>query len=365
MLKNELTAALVVLGALAPFAAQADQSNAQPTFLQGEKVKEGQLPAGYNQSAHYMCEDAWDVSFTADYLYWKLSADMDEMATLITTSSSGVAAAFNGIGTTVSVDPTYKSGFQVGMGLDLKGMDNWNLYGEYTWYQNKTHKSVEAADGQVLVIGDDLRPARYEVLSVEDLSARYRLHYNAADLSIQRSFYNGKKLTADFGVGLRGLWLSQHYKLNAGGLAYAEVDASSFTSESGTLAVKRELQSWALGPRFTLGSNWLLGCGFRFMGDLAASVLYTRYTEKDQSAVSTLTNLSISEPSNYNTLRAITETSLGLGWGSYFGQKNDFHLDLSASYEFNVFWNQSISDMNGGHGNFYLQGLNVAARFDF
>ena len=376
MLKKELTAALVIIGAMAPFAAQADQpmqaqktmqasSDAQPAFAQGEKLRTGDLPAGYNQAANFMCQDAWDLSFTANYLYWKLSADMDQQAVLVSSTSTDADAVFNGTGTAVAVNPTYKSGFQVGMGLALKGMDDWNLYGEYTWYQNKAHHSATAGSGQLLVLDPSVTPSRYDILTATDLESAYRLHYNAADLSLQRTFYNGKKLTATFGAGLRGLWLSQHYKVSTSGLAYLAPEDDSVTSEAGSLVTKRELKSWALGPRFTLGSNWLLGYGFRLMGDMAANVLYTRYTEQQSSDVSSLTNLSVSAPSNYNTLRAITETSLGLGWGAYCGDHDEFHFDLSASYEFNVFWNQSIASMNGGSGNFYLQGLNVALRLDF
>jgi len=69
---------------------------------------------------------------------------------------------------------------------------------------------------------------------------------------------------------------------------------------------------------------------------------------------------------NYSSLRPITESFLGLGWGSYFSD-NSFHLDLSAGYNFNTYWSWNVANVTYGQnaGNLYLQGMNIQARFDF
>ena len=353
MLKKELLTTLSLFGVVTFFTSDVRAVQTE------EKV------AGYNHSANVKIENGWNIGLTADYLYWKLTEDMPPIASLINTSAIGASSLFNGTGSAISLNPTYKTGFQVGVELDLKGMDNWSVYAEYTWYQNKTRKSVLADSEQRLVIDSNHTPKRYARLAAEDLRADFRLHYNAVDLSLERSFYSGKKLTSLFGMGLKGLWLSQKYLAQASRLSYFERGDFVLMPELGFFNAGLELKSWALGPRCILKTNWLLGLGFSLQGDLSSSVLYTRYTKQKNDSVSFLSRLFISESSAYNTLRAVTETSLGLGWGSYLGKANEVHFDLSASYEFKVFWSQGIASMNGGDSNFYLQGLNVAAGIDF
>lgn len=306
MLKKELTAALALMGAIAPFAAHADQGmsmnqqSGQPAYTAGESVKRGALPAGYSQSANYKIDDSYDVYFTGDFIYWCLQQDG------LVVNSSG--------GTTTFMDASYKPGFQVGLGFNMAGMDDWNMYSEYTWYKNN-HTTTAGSS-----------------------SLKTHYVYNNLNVLLQRPFYWGRKLTANFGFGLRALWLTNNL---------------TYTSD------ELNQKSWALGPRVGLDTSWLLGAGFRFMADAGVSALYTSYT--------TFSNSFAAASDNYNTVRAITETALGLGWGSYFGDNNDFHFDLSASYEFNIYWDQNMAGVlvGGTPRNNYLHGLNVAVRFDF
>ena len=98
MLKKELKAALAVVGTVVvPFVVFADQPisteqvEEQPGYYPGERIKAGQLPAGYNESASYVCEDPWKIIFTADYIYWKWQQSMMEVATLATPTASGAS----------------------------------------------------------------------------------------------------------------------------------------------------------------------------------------------------------------------------------------------------------------------------------
>ncbi|MBM3197753.1 MAG: hypothetical protein FJZ58_00670 [Chlamydiae bacterium] len=364
MLKKELKAALALVGTMVPLSVQADQAMANskpaPSYNSGEMVRDGQLPAGYNQSASYNV-DGWDVYFTADFIYWHLNEDMKMSGTMVETTSSGAASIVNGSGTPVGFSPTYKPGFQVGMGFNMNGMDNWTLYGEYTWYQNETSLSASSGSGEVLALEQGLLLPR--VVTAGSMSGDFWFHYNCGDLSLQRPFYWGKKLTSNFGCGLRGLWISQNQNVTASSLRY--VSGQNLVSESGSLATSFEQKSWALGPRFTLDTNWLLGCGFRVLGNLGASVLYTRYTDLNYSYVEGTYADYSEDMSPLGTLRAITESALGLGWGCYFGDNNDYHIDFGASYDFNVHWNQNMGVKGTAPGNVYIHGLNVAARLDF
>ncbi len=387
MLKKELTTALAVMGVIAPFAVNADYSTdasttssggGQPSYIAGESIKTGALPGGYNQTANYRIDDSYDVYFTADFIYWNLQQDNLKMGNLIEPTSSGAVGLLTGSDKALFSDTKYKPGFQVGLGFNMKGMDNWNLYGEYTWYQNKVSNTVTADSGQVIAFPfaqeGAVTGATGDVVVADSISGSSKYHFNNLNLSLQRPFYFGRKLTANFGWGLRGLWISQNLNATASGVtSYTSGGSGSGTGLADATSTFHQ-KSWALGPRFEFGTNWLLGCGFRFMADLAASILYTRYTSLEGTVTGGATSgvtasLTTNSSSGYNTLRAVTESSLGLGWGSYFGDNNDFHFDLSASYEFNVYWNQNMMGMvvngNGSPANNYLHGLNIAARFDF
>ena len=69
----------------------------------------------------------------------------------------------------------------------------------------------------------------------------------------------------------------------------------------------------------------------------------------------------------------MAECNLGIGWGRYLRQ-NQYHLDLSATYDFNFLWGQNILKymvgLNGfGRGvspyDLLLYGLTINSRFDF
>ena len=363
MWKNEVKAALALAGTLVPCAVQADQAmttaKPAPSYNSGEMVRDGQLTAGYNQTASYNV-DGWDVYFTGNFIYWHLNEDMTNLGTLVDTTSSGAASVVNGTGAPVAFNPTYKPGFQVGMGFNMNGMDNWTLYGEYTWYQNETTASATAGNNQVLVVEPGLLLPR--TVTASSMSGTSWFHYNCGDLALQRPFYWGKKLTSNFGCGLRGLWISQNQSKEASTLRY--VSGSNLVSESGEISSSYSQKSWALGPRFALENNWLLGCGFRIRGDVAASVLLTKYTENTFSYTEGSYAAFTDNRAPRAGLRANTETTLGMGWGCYFGDNNDYHIDLGATYDFNIYWNQNLN-IDAAPGNVYLHGLNIAARLDF
>jgi hypothetical protein len=77
-----------------------------------------------------------------------------------------------------------------------------------------------------------------------------------------------------------------------------------------------------------------------------------------------------------NTLRTHLDLEFGIAWGSYF-DNNNWHVDLSAGYGFQVFFNQnmfrwfastyygSVAQSVSPNGNLYMHGLTASARFDF
>jgi hypothetical protein len=200
------------------------------------------------------------------------------------------------------------------------------------------------------------------------------------DLSLARAYYSGTKLTVRPFFGVRGAWIRQNMKTSYNGSSAYLVQ----TSASGAFNAKvtNFYSSWGLGPRTGFESNWMIGRGLRFIGNGSADVLYTRYnlhTNQQTHAITAtpgtnpiVTNASVSQEIDY--LRTHLDLEMGLGWGTYFFH-NDYHVDISATYGFQVFWNQNMfrnfqDQFIAGasfapNGDLFVHGLTMNARFDF
>ena len=121
----------------------------------------------------------------------------------------------------------------------------------------------------------------------------------------------------------------------------------------------------------------MLGKCFRLIGNASADVLYTDYNlrARQQQVANSLTTANwVVTEKDVAYLRAHTDLEMGFGWGSYFNN-NGWHFDLSATYGFQVFWDQNmqryfVDDVVAAasilpNGNLYVHGLTITARFDF
>jgi hypothetical protein len=77
--------------------------------------------------------------------------------------------------------------------------------------------------------------------------------------------------------------------------------------------------------------------------------------------------------SDINTLRPHLDLEWGLGWGSYL-DCHKWHVDISASYGFQIFWNQNMfrnwtltPNLRGymPDGDLFVHGLTATAKLDF
>jgi hypothetical protein len=128
--------------------------------------------------------------------------------------------------------------------------------------------------------------------------------------------------------------------------------------------------------------NYFLGAGFRIFGDADASLLYQHSKTKVLVPYHGGTPVTFVNSGNCsNQITPNFDVDMGLGWGSYFDKKN-WHFDLSASYEFQYYWNQNFmkylydttkdADLMHGEGtqkgkikDLVLHGLTITAKFDF
>ena len=240
------------------------------------------------------------------------------------------------------------------------------------------------------------------------MTETWNLKMDFVDATLGRWCWAGDQLSLRPFFGARGAWIRQTamyaFLNNRGGVGNGSADVLIETS-----------RSWGIGPSFGLNADWLLGCGIRFFGAASADLLYTWYSlHRDEAEFTGVTFLGASSESGLSDFRTEGEFSqfllgligrveggfvggslahqmavtqkhiaflqphadleLGFGWGSYFSEDR-WHFDLSASYGFQVFWDQNMfrhfdditmqQNSTLPSGNLYVHGLTATARFDY
>lgn len=338
-----------------------------------------------------MCSD-WNANVNFSFIYWYAGEDGLKLAS--TGALNGGVLYYNENIQTVNQDFDYKPGFKVGLGLIWA--HEWEFRAEYTWYRarNVTHSgslsgtvltggipTTTAANGTAVWVVDDwfLAGAGGQALSGSDVASVWRLNMDLIDGVAGRPFYQGRRVIVSPYGGLRAALIRQSMTVSlteATGL-FTGAPFAVGTIPSQPIKSHNFSNSWAIGPRFGANCEFLLPLGMRLEGDLAASILYTKYTSlkhrEDNASTSFNTGPFTSQIDDYSSVRPEADCSLGFGWGTYFGCR-DYHIDFSAKYEFMIFWAQNmirsaLDDTLTGTGpspsNLYLHGLTLNGRFDF
>ena len=343
--------------------AYAQQKSCAPTpapccFEQGYEICNDKFPAAYNASARIDVQCSWDFFATASFIYWH--ADQESMDLAFPYDVTG----FPHHDEILVQKFEYKPGFKVGLGMDFDH-DNWVGFVEYTWFHQETSLgTADAPAGRSWAMTSWYNNFLDHISTVK---SEWKANLEILDATLSRPYYQGRKLTILPFAGLRGAWIRQNLRI--------EATSTEQGMTVNPIVSHNRSQSWAVGPRAGLQAHWLLGWGFRMEGDVSGSLLYTRYTKvshiEDAGTGSSLGSLSYHD---YNTLRPMADMGIGFGWGSYFDRQN-YHFDLLATYDFNVMWGQNmmrqVTNIVNGHltssaaGDLHLQGLTVTARFDF
>ncbi len=328
-------------------------------FDQGHAVKSHQMMAAYNAPARIDVKGAWDLYVKGSFIYWNVSEENLELAI---SDANGVGLPIQG--RPINVDFEYKPGFKVSLGANFEH-DDWDGCLTYTRLHQTSgvSSSPEQPSGTLYPLW--FHPSNVETVS--QISSKWKLDLDVLDFQLARSYYVGTHLTYRMHFGGRAIWLDQDYNVNAISTIAANREVTSTNSST----------SWGIGPRAGLETNWILGWGFRLSGNAAADLVYTSYKVKQQQQddLNPAGVLALDFKDKMNFLRPHNEFQVGLGWGTYL-DNNNWHIDLSASYDFHIFWNQNVfrqfigSGTNAGnsivsYGDLYMHGLTASARFDF
>lgn len=318
--------------------------------------------AGYSAPGRWNpCED-WDIFLSGSYIYWHVSEECLDIG-------QATNANVPGKRTMVAPDFDYHSGFKIELGTNLNH-DNWTGLLRYT----RLHTSDTTAFENVVVGGRleisdwwEIPGGPVDGTQVNNVRSRWECDLDMLDVEFARDYYLGYMLIVRPFMGPRVVWLDQKY--NTG---LVPLNAPAFPNNLFT--ARWTSDSWSIGPRAGCDLNWELGCGFRFVGSAAASLLYREHKVRGASPNATNPHaISIVRRNTYRFIKPQTDFSMGMAWGTYFSDQA-YHFDLLAAYEFLLWWNENLmrhtadtldTDIFSKPSDLSYHGLTVKLRLDF
>ncbi len=311
------------------------------------------LKAGYNASARINICGGIKSFITVDFIYWELLADQLDLGTINITSPSPQEFKV------LKFKTVYHPGFKVGVGTYFK-KDDWDLFVQYTRL-NKTETTFfnpANKTGTFYTAWFLTSVGSFNLSNIStDIKAVWKMDLDKIDIELGRSYYLSKWLIVRPFISLSSHILDQRYEL------------SLTTNQLYSSLTKND--SWSIGPRFGISTNWILYKGFKLFGYGALSLLFAE-NEIKGSGEENLIIYNVEKVDKY-ILRDVQELKLGIGWESYFTH-DKWHIDITAAYEAQRYSHTNymsyISQINteGNEiksGDLYVHGLTLSARFDF
>ena len=335
---------------------QETQQQESTDHYQGHSADDKEIMSAYNAPARVDVKGCYDLFIVGSYLYWHPSMQDILLGIESFTDPSGTDHIKN-----ISIKPDYSSAFKVGVGQNF-AYDNWVAYVEYLRFVSSDTRSYTLPQGNYVSMPIWLTPDNYGPLVDNHIWGKWKLKMNILDLEICRPYYLGSKLTFLPHAGLRGGWIDQN--INA---RYTDANTEE------TINSYNESDTWIVGPRMGVDTNWHLGEGFCIFANTAASLLYQdKKAKMKHEDAANPPQLYINEIYKKSQITPNFEAALGLAWGTYFDNMN-WHFGLTAGYEFHIFWHQNILqsfrnlmlNSETKDGNLMLHGLTISGRFDF
>lgn len=370
-MKHNRIAISSLLACIAATSLSADVSDAQMRSLENRVSALEQKKSAtstLNPSGRPQVQDGLDLFFTADWLIWQAHENGLSYAVKAPSGHSADTALYKSSVKNMSFD--WDFGFRLGLGWNLPH-DGWDLYANWTWFQDDASETTTVGSGHVLFPVSAYQPANDSTEGFRSAHAKWRLHLNMIDLDLGREFFVSKWMTLRPFIGLRTGWIRQHKSVTF-------TSAISTSDQTGSL-LKGTNNYWGIGPRTGLNTQWGLGHGLSFFGNMGCSLLYGFFdvqTYQNQLISGGSHNDAVTDKDSNRVGRVITEIALGLRWDTMFMDDN-FHFGIQAGWEQLMFFGQNqfktfsgTSLSNAGafvanQGDLTIQGWTLAIRLDF
>ena len=194
-------------------------------------------------------------------------------------------------GDTKRADFRWRWGFRTELGYRLPH-DDWDAVANYTWFNDKSDRSVVSPAGGTLV--PLLSP--FSVFATgASASIRSELLYQNFDLDLRKAFFLSRHFSVSPFFGMRNTWLNHGYRTY-----YFNPNGSPHT----IVALARQ-DFWGIGPLAGLNSEWHITSQWWIFGSFIGAILASDY-----EIISGVLNDGATQDSiKANTQRIVTERS--------------------------------------------------------
>lgn len=321
--------------------------------------------SGYNTPCRIETQRSCDVFVSGSFTFWQAMQDNMSLGLVGKQNDDDILID----GHVADLDFEFKPGFKLTLGFNLD-YDHWDTVIEYTWFRGTDHTKVHlSSDASIKGTFPAQQVPKFLDPRYQRSSESWHLAMDLVDWDLARAGYIGKHLCMRPFIGLRFASIRQDLHVD-----YANLSASDLSTWP-SVSISKSATSWGLGTRLGLVSNWEMGSGCRIYSKGEVDLLFTQYDlHTHQDSETNVADAYKFHQDPNNCLRVHTELALGFGWGTYF-KNNRYHIDLSADYGFQVFFNQNmfpqvLNETAVGttivpNGDLYVQGLTATLRFDF
>lgn len=293
--------------------------------------------------------DSYNIYLSGDAIYWKAFEGGSDYAS----ETHSTAAPFSG--QSKRADFNWRWGFKAALGYRTPH-DDWDLAAHYTWFFDKANDTASAP------AGGGITPlfTYFYTAAASSAKVNWWLHFDDADLSIQKSYFLSRSFSLSPFAALRSTWINQ--KLVAHYFAPATVNPN--VDQTG----KNDF--WGIGPKVGVSSRWFAGPHWNFFGSCAGSLLYGEFDVRSKTFINgnRVTNLN----ADLHRIVPTVQASLGFGWEMNF--LKHYHIAANVAYEAQYWWRQnelySYSNiatpiLRRFGEDLGLHGLTINALFDF
>lgn len=309
------------------------------------------------------------------YLFWNAREDALNFAAKNRVFFQGQTPSVEPlIGHIKSPKGRWDSGFRVGSSFSdhTEKFGHYGLRAEWTYFHStSSSRATTAPDATLGVIVSSLSlfaPQSVPFPFANSARAKWTLQINEFALNLEYFCHATSRILLRPYIGLFGANIEQNRQAH-----YLTVTRDFGNTVISRLTLRTKNDFWGVGPSFGAGVSWNLWKHLALIGNAFTSGLYGRFHTKNSVKLSDPITFPFTNfKSNPTRLRPMIGALLGLECGGNVSACA--RLSLSASYEFQYWWQQwhDIGNQVGnaisgtGHwGDLSLQGFVFTAKAEF
>ncbi len=276
------------------------------------------------------------------------------------------------------LDTKWDPGFRVGLGWNT-AHDGWDVYLNYTWFHNKSHKSVskpisyastadaiaqfavaneptltdpwastldnpatplEAAAGPLVI------PTSFCPVLVTKLDGKWTFHLNQVDLELGRKYWVSRRVNLRPYLGVRGVQthtnLTVQSSLNIGGAGFIPIGGGTSLTVARQFSNKISHTYWGVGLLGGLQPEFRFCDSIALFGNVDGALLWGQYRSKNRYTANLRTQTSTGlvatrnnnpvETDSFARMQGILDLAIGLRWEEHWSD-NRYSTTLDLGWE--------------------------------